>query len=107
MSNDREIAADQSSPPIDQTQIDKILTSVWETAARLNPMLLATLRPDYEFERLLEMIRDCLARGLSAADATAHTLREFLRSAGTNNQPHNKCDSPGLPPPNQRQGQSP
>lgn len=86
----------QPSPLIVEAEIDRILKAVWEAAARINPMLLATLNLDYEFKRLREMIRYCLTQGLLATEACEHTVNELLRSA-TGKQPHNKCDDPDQP----------
>jgi hypothetical protein len=49
MSNDMN---GKSPLPIDESQIDRILQSTWEHAARINPNLLAKLRVDYQFKRL-------------------------------------------------------
>lgn len=89
--------------PVDEAEIDKILALVWQAAARINPMLLTKLRSDFDFDLLREMIRDCLAKGLSAADACEHTVKELLRSASTDSQPPDNCDDAGQ---DQREGQS-
>lgn len=76
---------------MDEKLVSRMLTSVWEAAARTNPMLLVKLRPDFSFERLRQMIRDCLAKGLSQATTHYHAVRELMRSATTNQQPRNHC----------------
>jgi hypothetical protein len=83
---------------IDGARLDQILTSVWETAARTNPMLLSKLRPDYEFSKLREMIRDCLEKGLSETETREHALKELFRSVGLSTQPTDTCND--LPPQN-------
>jgi hypothetical protein len=93
----------ESGMPMDKTEIDNILASVWQTAVHNNPMLLAKLRPDFDFHRLEEMIADCLGKGLSKANTIKHTVRELLQSASTNSQPSNNCDDTG---PNHREAQS-
>jgi hypothetical protein len=81
--------------PLDKSEIDSILASVWQTAAHNNPMLLAKLRSDFDFHRLEEMIADCLEKGLSEANTIKHTVKELLQSARTNSQPSDNCDDAG------------
>jgi hypothetical protein len=76
-------------------QVGRILHSIWEEAARLNPHLLTKLPRDYEFNRLRKMIRDCLKRGLSEAETHNHTLQELRQSAIAGRRPNDKCD--GVP----------
>lgn len=84
-----------ASRQTDKAEVDQIFTDAWEAAARINPLLLAKLGPEYSFERLREMISDCLKRGLSAAQTRAHTVKELLHSAVADSQPRNTCeDSP-------------
>src|SRR5688500_13227162 len=66
---------------ITDTELNTSLQTVWECAARQNPLLLAKLRPDYSLERLRELIRDCLAQGMPAAEAQDHAVRQLLRLA--------------------------
>jgi hypothetical protein len=79
-----------SSPS--EHQINTIVNNAWTEAARINPMLLAKLRQDYDFDRLRQMIRDCLAEGLSVQETCKHIVDELLRSASKNDQPHISCD---------------
>jgi predicted GTPase len=86
--------ADSSShlpSPAEKAQIEQIFNSVWEAAARVNPMLLAKLSRDYALKRLHDMIRDCLAKGLTVAETREHTVKELLRSASMNTQPRSTC----------------
>jgi hypothetical protein len=78
--------------PVDEAKIDNLLELVWQTAARLNPMMLTKLRADFDFDRLRDMIRDCLEKGLSETATCEHTVRELLRSARTDSQPRDTCD---------------
>jgi hypothetical protein len=86
-------------PPhaVDGTQVDRIFISVWEAAARFNPMLLSKLPPSYPLERLRKMIADCLTRGISEAKTHYHALTQFLRSAETNRLPPDNCDDLAAP----------
>jgi hypothetical protein len=79
---------------ITEAELNDILETAWESAARQNPMLLAKLRPDYSFERLRELVRDCLAQGMSVAEVRDHALRELIRSAKEDRQPQHKCEQP-------------
>jgi hypothetical protein len=81
-----------STPTINEAEVDKIMHSIWDAAARINPQLLAKLRPDYKFKRLREMISDCLEKGLTPSKTHDHCLRELLQSAAAGRQPHDDCD---------------
>jgi hypothetical protein len=73
-------------------EVDQVLEAVWQTAVRRNPMVLVKmLNPNTAIEHLRQMIRDCLAKGLSAADTRDHAVQELLRSAVRNTQPHDTC----------------
>jgi hypothetical protein len=85
-------------------QIDQILRSVWEAAARINPLLLAKLPITFPLSRLRKMIEDCLAKGLSAATTQMHAVRELLRAAQSNRPPKETCDEAAAP---QQQKQPP
>ncbi|HET8671208.1 MAG TPA: hypothetical protein VFM05_11440 [Candidatus Saccharimonadales bacterium] len=74
------------------SEINDILSAAWTDAARLNPLLLAKLRPDYDMTRLKDMIQDCLARGLSALEARRHVTKELLHAAISNDQARSECD---------------
>ena len=77
---------------IHEYEVDQLLKAVWETAARRNPMVLAQMRdPDTAVEHLRKMIRDCLAKGLSALETKEHAVKELLQSAVRNTQPHETC----------------
>jgi hypothetical protein len=69
----------QTSPLINEAEIDKILTLGWEVAARKNPMLLAQ-KPGASLQKLREMVRDCLAKGISATIICEQVHRELLGS---------------------------
>lgn len=79
------------SPRADNLRIDRILKSVWDAAVLSNPMLLTRLRTDYLFDRLREMIRDCLAKGLSETETRLHTVKVLFQSANTGQQPPDHC----------------
>src|SRR4026209_1967853 len=68
-------------------QSQDILNEAWTEAARVNPMLLAKLRPDYDFEKLKQRIRDRLDKGLSGAEVRLQIVDELLRSAGDSGPP--------------------
>lgn len=68
------------------------MRGVWETAARTNPMLLAKLRPDYQFSRLRQLLKDCIAQGHTKIEARERVLKELLHSASTSDQPSDNCD---------------
>lgn len=81
-----------------QSEIDKILKSVWETAVRRNAMcLVKMIDPNSVFKYLGEMIRDCLARGLSEAETCEHVQGELLRAAASGTLPRSRCDDPAAP----------
>jgi hypothetical protein len=84
----------QNATPLSQREVEQICATAWERAARINPMLLVTLNPDYVFPRLREMVRDCLSKGLSHAEICRHTANELLGSAAKNLQPNNADASP-------------
>jgi hypothetical protein len=76
-----------------ENEIDQIFKAVWETAARRNPMVLVKMiDPDAAFQQLRGMIRDCLAKGLSATETHDHAVQELLQSATLNTQLHNTCN---------------
>lgn len=76
------------------SEINDILSAAWTDAARLNPLLLAKLRPDYDMTRLREMIQDCLVKGLSTLEARQHITKTLLHAALSNDQAHSECDAP-------------
>jgi hypothetical protein len=81
---------------VQEQEIDQVLKTVWETAVRRNPMVLVKMiNPNTAIEHLRRMIRDCLAKGLSAADTCDHAVRELLNSAIQNTQPHDVCHKSG------------
>jgi hypothetical protein len=73
-------------------QIEAILKQAWGIAVQRNPMLMAKLRPDYDFTRLNEMIRDCLAKGLTLEETCEHAIKELLETARSYSQPSESCD---------------
>jgi hypothetical protein len=88
---------------ISEIEVRKILTAVWEAVARTNPMLLAKLRADYDFNSLKAMIRDCLEKAcqlrMFAATSskswsprplqTASPTTSVTLKVGRSNNPHN------------------
>lgn len=76
-------------------EVESIVRAAWQTAARINPMCLVRLRQDYDFDRLRQMIRDCLDKGLSPTEIEEEAVKELLRSAGAKRQPHDKCQGEG------------
>lgn len=68
-----------------------IIDGVWRAVMRSNPMLLATLRSDYDFERLGHMVRDCLEKGLTKDEVIEHVAGELCRTAITGTQPSESC----------------
>jgi hypothetical protein len=72
-------------------EIDRILNEGWQAAARANCMLLINLNPDRAFDHLREMIEDCLAKGLSAADTQEHVVKELLQAAASKRKPSSSC----------------
>jgi hypothetical protein len=78
---------------VQEQEVDQILKAVWERAARRNPMVLANMiDPNMPIEPLRRMIRDCLAKGLSATETCNHAVKELLQSASRNTQPHDTCN---------------
>jgi hypothetical protein len=82
----------ESAVTIDDADISNILELAWQGAARINPMVLTKLRPDFDFDSLRQMIKDCLIRGLSAQETCDRAIRELLRSAASDSQPPDTCD---------------
>jgi hypothetical protein len=78
--------------PTDHGKVDAILKRAWNVAVHRNPMLMAKLRPDYDFTRLQDMIRDCLAKGLSAEETCEHTVKELFETARAYSQPSDDCE---------------
>jgi hypothetical protein len=75
-----------------EQEVDKVLKAVWETAVRRNPMVLTQMSDLHtSVEHLRNMIRDCLAKGLSALETNEHAVKELLRSATQNTQPQETC----------------
>ena len=72
-------------------EIEAILKEAWAIAIQRNPMMMAKLRPDYDYTRLREMIRDCLAKGLSPEATCEHAIKELFRTARTHSQPSDDC----------------
>jgi hypothetical protein len=78
---------------VQEHEVDQILKAVWETAARRNPMVLIKMpNPNMPIEHLRRMIRDCLAKGLSATETCDHAIKELLNSAIRNKQPRDTCN---------------
>ena len=77
------------------TSTNGILDTVWAIAAQRNPMLLVTLRHDYAFGHLKDMIEDCIGRGVSVAETIEHAVSELLRTAAARTQPSPTCDHAG------------
>ena len=73
-------------------EVEAIMKKAWTIAVQRNPMLMAKLRPDYDFTRIHEMIRDCRAKGLTAEETCEHAVKELLETARTNSQPSEQCD---------------
>jgi hypothetical protein len=93
MSTDNDNASDVPRP-IETAEVEQIFTSMWETTARINPMLLTRLSP-HAFERLRQMIRDCLAKGMTATATREHIVKELLRSGISSTRPRKTSDGPG------------
>lgn len=53
--------------------------------------MMTKLRSDYEFDRLCEMIRDCLQKGLSADETCEHVVAELFKGAQSDAQPPEDC----------------
>ena len=79
----------------EDTSTGRILDTVWAIAVQRNPMLLATLRHDYAFGHLKDMIDDCITRGVSVAETIEHAVSELLRTAAARTQPSPTCDHAG------------
>jgi hypothetical protein len=79
--------------PVDKKDIETILKKAWGIAVHRNPMLMATLRPDYDFSRLHDFIRDCLLKGMTPEQTCDHAVKELLRTASTYTQPSDDCGS--------------
>jgi hypothetical protein len=75
-----------------EREVEKILNEAWIEAARTNPMLLAKLRADFDFERLKQVIRDCMVEGHTRAEVRTRIVDELLGSARNDRQPHSRCD---------------
>jgi hypothetical protein len=56
---------------------------------------MAKLRPDYDFTRLHELIRDCLLRGLTPEETCEHAVKELVSTAISYTQPSDDCGSAG------------
>jgi hypothetical protein len=77
---------------VQELEVDEIIAAVWETAARRNPMVLVNMiDPHTALEHLRRMIRDCLAKGLSALETRDHAVKELLQSTMRNMQPQDTC----------------
>ena len=86
--------APESRRPVQEHEVEQVLKAVWETAARRNPMVLVKMvNPNTTIEHLRRMIRDCLAKGLSATETCDHAVKELLNSAIDNTQPHDSCSN--------------
>src|SRR5215207_7166510 len=78
---------------LQEQEVDQVLKAVWETAVRRNPMVLVKMiNPNTAIEHLRRMIRDCLAKGLSATETCDHAVKELLQSAIWNTQPRDTCN---------------
>ena len=75
-----------------EREVEEILNEAWIEAARTNPMLLAKLRADFDFEGLKQMIRSCLVEGHTRAEVRTRIVDELLGSARNDRQPHSRCD---------------
>jgi hypothetical protein len=83
------------SVPIDKREIDAILKKAWGIAVSRNPMLMAKLRPDYDFTLLHELIRDCVHKGLTPDETCEHVVKELVKTAISYTQPTDDCGSAG------------
>jgi hypothetical protein len=81
--------------PIDKRDIDAILKKAWGTAVIRNPMLMAKLRPDYDFTLLHDLIRDCLLKGRTPDETYEHAVKELVKTASSYTQPSDDCGSAG------------
>jgi len=84
-----DVSVNSLSPDRDANEI---LNDAWQEAARINPMLLASLRASYDFAGLSVMISNCLEKGISVAQIRKHIVGELLRSATRRDQPHTRCE---------------
>jgi hypothetical protein len=84
-----DVSVNPSSPDHDANEI---LNDAWQEAARINPMLLASLRASYDFTSLREVISDCLEKGFSVSQIRKHIVGELLGSATRRDQPHTGCE---------------
>ena len=77
---------------VPEQEVDRVLKVVWETAVRRNPMVLTQMSDLHTaVEHLRNMIRDCLAKGLSALETNQHAVKELLHAATQNTQPPETC----------------
>ena len=76
----------------DSQEVEAILKKAWGIAIQRNPMAMTKLRPDYEFDRLSAMIRDCLQKGLSPDKICEHVIEELFKGARTDSPPPEDCD---------------
>ena len=81
------------------TEIEAILKKAWDIAIQRNPMLMVRLRPDYDYTKLRDMIKDCLSKGLSVEETCEHTVGELFKTAMSYSQPSDDCNSEQLPEP--------
>jgi hypothetical protein len=89
--------ASETGRQVQESEVDQVLKAVWETAARRNPMVLVKMiDPQTAVKHLRRMIRDCLAKGLSAAETCDHAVNELLTSATRNTQLHDTCKDSAL-----------
>ena len=75
------------------TEIESILKKAWDIAIQRNPMLMVRLRPDYDYTKLKDMIKDCLSKGLSVEKTCEHTVGELFKTAMSYSQPSDDCNS--------------
>lgn len=67
---------------INANEIDQLFTTVWEMAARQNPMVLVNMSdPHTAIEHLRDVVRDCLGKGLSAIETQERALKQLLNFA--------------------------
>lgn len=71
----------EHSTCLSSKELDAILSSAWETAARRNPMLLMKLNPDFAFQHLRGVIKDCLTKGMPPNEISAYVVQELLASS--------------------------
>lgn len=80
---------------LDERAIKELVGAMWTFAVKINPIALATIRDDYKFDRLADMVRDCLARGLSLSETKKHVQNELLKTLVDGTQPGDKCHPVG------------